>query len=78
MNHEFESARARTRAFAATTTADLRRYFLRHFLFGELDGYQWLLLIGAHSKRHCAQAERVKASQEFPAEHAIGQKEPAR
>jgi len=78
LTHEFESARSRTREFATTTSADLRRYFLRHFLFGELDGYQWLLLVGAHSKRHCAQAERVKASQEFPAAHAIGQKEPAR
>jgi len=75
---EFESTRSRTREFAGTTSADLRRYFLRHFLFGELDGYQWLLLIGAHSKRHCAQAERVKASREFPAPYSISRQEPVR
>ncbi len=66
LSQEFETARRRTREFAMATAADLRRYFINHFLFGDLDGYQWLLLIGAHSQRHSAQAEAVKASPGFP------------
>jgi uncharacterized damage-inducible protein DinB len=66
LSREFETTRQRTRNFAVATTADLRRYFIRHFLFGDLDGYQWLLLIGAHAQRHGAQAEGVKASPGFP------------
>lgn len=63
---EFEITRQSTHDFATATTADLRRHFMNHFLFGDLDGYQWLLLIGAHSQRHAAQAEGVKASSGFP------------
>jgi DinB superfamily len=63
---EFAAARARTRDFAGTTTADLRRYFIRHFVFGDLDGYQWLLFISGHAQRHSLQAEAVKASPGFP------------
>jgi len=67
---EFAAARARTRDFARTTTADLRRYFIRHFVFGDVDGYQWLLFISGHAQRHSAQAEAVKASQGFPVQEA--------
>jgi DinB superfamily len=63
---EFAAVRTRTREFAGATKADLRRYFIQHFVFGHLDGYQWLLLICAHSQRHSAQAEAVKASPGFP------------
>lgn len=66
LGREFATTRASTRDFASATTADLRRYFMRHFLFGDLDGYQWLLLIGAHSQRHSAQAEAVRDSPSFP------------
>jgi hypothetical protein len=64
---EFESTRRRTRDFAAATNCDLRHHFMNHFVFGDLDCYQWILLIGAHSNRHCAQAERVKSCPDFPA-----------
>jgi uncharacterized damage-inducible protein DinB len=63
---EFEAARQRTHEFAATTTADLRRHFRAHPVFGELDCYQWLRLIAAHCERHCAQAEEVKTSPGYP------------
>jgi DinB superfamily len=66
LSREFAATRTRTRDFASATTADLRRYFIQHFVFGHLDGYQWLLLIGAHAQRHSAQAEKVKASPGFP------------
>jgi uncharacterized damage-inducible protein DinB len=63
---EFEAARQQTRDFAASTQADLRRHFFKHPVFGELDLYQWLLLIAAHCDRHRAQSEEVLASPGFP------------
>jgi len=64
---EFEAARALSRAFVASTREDLRRHFFRHpVLGGELDGVQWLLLIGAHCYRHGKQSEEVIASPGFP------------
>jgi uncharacterized damage-inducible protein DinB len=63
---EFEAARERTRDFAASTQADLRRHFFKHPMFGDLDLYQWLLMISAHCDRHSAQSEEVMASPEFP------------
>ena len=64
---EFEIARQHTRDFASATAGDLRAHFINHFVFGDLDCYQWLLLIGAHCNRHCAQSEVVKLSRGFPA-----------
>jgi uncharacterized damage-inducible protein DinB len=63
---EFEAARERTRDFAASTQADLRMHFFKHPIFGDLDLYQWLLMIAAHCDRHRAQSEEVMASPEFP------------
>lgn len=70
---EFATARARTLDFVRATTADLRHYFIRHFVFGDLDCYQFLLLLGAHARRHSAQAERVKASSGFPLQQTAAQ-----
>lgn len=44
---EFEAARKRTAGFTASTNAQLRRQFFPHPMFGDLDRYQWLLLIAA-------------------------------
>jgi uncharacterized damage-inducible protein DinB len=63
---EFEAARRQTRDFAASTDADLRQHFYKHPVFGDLDMYQWLLLITAHCDRHRAQSEEVMASPGFP------------
>jgi uncharacterized damage-inducible protein DinB len=63
---EFEAARERTREFVASTQADLRRHFFPHRAFGELDLYQWLLLVAGHCDRHRAQSEEVMASPGFP------------
>jgi hypothetical protein len=64
---EFEGTRALSREFAASTQEDLRSRFFRHPApaVGEIDGYQLLLLIGAHCDRHCAQSEEVMASPGF-------------
>jgi DinB superfamily len=63
---QFDAARKRTQQFAAATEADLRSHFLPHPIMGELDCYQWLLLMAAHCDRHCTQIEEVKASTGFP------------
>jgi len=63
---EFEAARLRTGEFARSTEADLRKHFYAHPVLGELDLYQWLLLISAHCDRHRAQSEEVMASAGFP------------
>jgi len=63
---EFEVARKKTLDFAAATNAELRRHFMPHPILGELDCYQWLLLLAAHCDRHRAQMEEVKADAGFP------------
>jgi hypothetical protein len=65
---EFEVARALSREFAAFTQGDLRLRFFRHPApaVGEIDSYQWLLLIGAHCDRHCTQSQEMMASPGFP------------
>jgi hypothetical protein len=63
---QLEAVRQHTSEFAATTNADLRRYFYPHPVLGELDCYQWLLITGAHFERHCAQVEEVMADANFP------------
>jgi hypothetical protein len=68
---EFAATRARTRDFARTTKADLRRYFIQHFVLGHLDGYQWLLFICGHARRHSVQAEAVKSSPGFPVKQVV-------
>jgi hypothetical protein len=61
-----EGVRQRTSEFAATTNAGLRRHFSPHPFFGELDCYQWLLIVGSHVERHRAQIEEVMADASFP------------
>jgi DinB superfamily len=62
----FEESRKATMDYIRTTNDDLRDHFFDHPLLGTLDGYQWLLLISAHSARHTAQIEEVKADPNFP------------
>jgi uncharacterized damage-inducible protein DinB len=64
----FETERAATMDYVRTTNDDLRDHFFDHPALGTLDGYQWLLLISAHSARHTAQIEEVKADPNFPEE----------
>lgn len=63
---EFNAVRSRSIEFASTTNADLRRHGMPHPFFGELDCYQYVLLISAHCQRHLAQAEEVMADPNFP------------
>jgi hypothetical protein len=65
---QFEGARERSLRFAAVTQSDLRGHCFAHPRLGELDCYQWLLFLGAHSERHARQAEEVIADPDFPRE----------
>jgi uncharacterized damage-inducible protein DinB len=62
----FEESRKANMDYVRTTNDDLRDHFFDHPAFGTMDGYQWLLLISAHSARHTAQIEEVKADPNFP------------
>jgi hypothetical protein len=65
---EFRAARTRTLAFVTDIQGDLRSHFFAHVAFGDLDCYQWLVLLGAHGFRHALQIEEIKADPEFPPE----------
>ena len=52
--------------YVETTQDDLRDHFQEHPAFGPLDGYQWILLVSAHTRRHTAQILELKAAPNFP------------
>ena len=64
---EFRKVRAQTIAFATETQAHLRDHFFPHISLGDLDCYQWLVLLGQHSYRHALQIEEVKSAPAYPA-----------
>jgi hypothetical protein len=60
---------SRERLVEVSARADGRRVgrvTMQHFQLGPLDFYQWLLLEGAHERKHLAQIRRIKAHPEFP------------
>lgn len=63
---EFVKARQGTIQFVQTTQEDLRAFVAPHPAMKEIDAYQWVLLTSAHSARHTAQIEEVKASPGYP------------
>jgi hypothetical protein len=63
---EFRKTRAQTLAFAAETPAALRDHFFPHLVFGDLDCYQWLVLLGRHAFRHAVQMEEIMAHPSYP------------
>ena len=58
----FTANRNRTIAFAENTEEDLHAHVSKHMAFGELDLYQWVLLMAGHSERHTLQAKEVIAT----------------
>jgi type II secretory pathway pseudopilin PulG len=62
----FKESRDHTIAYVEQTQDSLRDHFMEHPAFKLMDGYQWLLLISAHSHRHTLQIEEVKAMPNFP------------
>src|SRR5262249_33594475 len=51
----FTAARDRTVEYARTTSDRIREHTFPHFVFGPLDGYQWLIFCAAHTERHTKQ-----------------------
>jgi len=62
------ATRAQTIAFATATEAPLRDHFFPHIAFGDLDCYQWLIVLGQHTERHVRQIEQVMADPAYPAQ----------
>jgi hypothetical protein len=62
----FKQKRDHSIEFIATTQADLRAYVAPHPAMGPLDGYQWALLMSAHTERHVLQMKEVLADPGFP------------
>lgn len=62
----FKQSRDRNIAYLQTTQDDLRSRVASHPVMKELDAYQWLIMIAAHSERHTMQLNEVKNSAGFP------------
>jgi len=62
----FKSRRDETIRYLQTTPDDLRGHGSKHGLFGVIDAYQWLLIIGSHTERHLLQIDEVKRDSAFP------------
>jgi len=62
---ECNKKRDRTIDHVEKTEADLRSHFAGSPV-GELDAYQYLLLLSAHTERHVAQINEVKSGQGYP------------
>jgi hypothetical protein len=59
----FRKLRSAMRDYAQSTSDDLRS---RKLLEGNMDVYQWFLMISAHSQRHILQIREVKAHANYP------------
>jgi hypothetical protein len=64
---EFRKTRERSGEFVRATQGDLRSHFQTHGGFGEIDCYQWLIVMSLHGARHAEQMEEIRASPAFPA-----------
>jgi len=64
---EFLRRRAALIAWARETGDDLRARAAELPILGPIDGYQWMLFVGAHCERHSLQLDEVKAGAGFSA-----------
>jgi hypothetical protein len=62
----FTQSRDKSIAYIQVTQDELHGHVGPHPVLKVLDGYQWLLLMSAHSARHVAQMAEVKADPNFP------------
>jgi hypothetical protein len=63
---EFSTKRDRLIEYVKTTHDDLRVHLTPPGPRGQLDAYQYLLLLSAHSARHTAQIKEVEANPHYP------------
>ena len=64
---EFRKTRAETITFVEQIDGDLRSHFFAHVALGDLDCYQWLIVLAQHGSRHALQIEQIKADPAYPA-----------
>jgi DinB superfamily len=62
----FRETRARTLEYVGGTGDALHARVFPHFVFQDLDGGQWLLMISLHTGRHTAQIAEVKQHTGYP------------
>lgn len=62
----FKEVRAKQIAFLEETKEDLRSHIADNPALDAMDAFQWVIFNGAHSKRHTAQIEEVKADADYP------------
>lgn len=62
----FIEGRKRTIAYVRECAEDVRHLFAMHPLLGEIDCYQFLLLLALHPARHASQIEEIKGDAAFP------------
>ncbi len=62
----FQAARDKTLETMRTSQAPLREHFYNHPALGDLDAYQWFLMLAGHTERHVNQMLEVKASPGYP------------
>src|SRR6476469_727216 len=63
---DFEATRAKEISYVGETKDDLRSHFAEHPFLKTIDAYQWILLNGAHCKRHTLQIQEVKTDPNYP------------
>jgi hypothetical protein len=68
MLDHFKESREHTIAYMHDTQEDMRAHTYDHPVLKTMDGYQWVLLLSAHTQRHTAQLNEVKANANFPKE----------
>jgi DinB superfamily len=62
----FKESRDANIAYVEKTQDDVHDHFAPHPVAGPLDGYQWVLLMSAHTERHVAQIQEVKTDPKYP------------
>jgi DinB family protein len=63
----FLAKRVATLRYVRDTTDALHHHVAPLGALGDLDAYQWLLLLASHTERHVQQIEEVKAAAGYPA-----------
>ena len=61
----FKSSRTAHLKYTKNTTEDLRNHIFK-LPFGSIDGYQFILFMSAHSRRHTKQIDEVRSDPKFP------------
>lgn len=62
----FKSLRDAHIKYLSETQDALREHFFKNPVLGDIDAFQWILFMSAHTERHVGQILEVKASPGFP------------